>query len=61
MSKKDIKAKLTFEFDGKVICMWNLKFPKGEGKYTTFKLIEMGYYNGTLLQAIAREFDPQKF
>lgn len=56
-SKKKIKAKLTFEYDGKKICMWNLEFKKGSIIESTFKGIEMGYYGGTLLQAITKEFE----
>lgn len=55
--KETIKAKLTFEYDGKTICMWNLVFRKGSTTESVFKGIEMGYYNGTLLQAITAEFD----
>ena len=58
--KETIKAKLTFEYDGKKICMWNLEFKKGSIIESTFKGIEMGYYGGTLLQAITAEFDKQE-
>jgi hypothetical protein len=58
--KENIKAKLTFEYDGKIICTWNLEFPKGKDIESNFKGIEMGYYNGTLLQAIAKEFNKKE-
>jgi hypothetical protein len=57
--QKLIKAKLTFEYDGKTVCIWNLKFPEGGDTASTFKGIEMGYYNGTLLEAITEEFNKQ--
>ena len=60
MTKQNlIKAKLTFEYDGKIVCMWNLKFPEDGSTASTFKSIEMGYYNGTLLEAITTEFNKQ--
>jgi hypothetical protein len=57
---RENNAKLTFEYNGKVVCIWKLEFPNGGSVESTFKGIEMGYYNGTLLQAITKEFDKKE-
>ena len=51
-----MKAKLTFEIDGKVEKIWKLDC--GTDAMNTFGLLKMGYFNGTYLECISKEFDP---
>ena len=51
-----MKAKLTFEIDGKVERIWKLDC--GTDAMNTFDLLKMGYFNGTYLECISKEFDP---
>ena len=51
-----MKAKLTFEIDEEVKRIWNLDC--GTDAINTFGLLKMGYFNGTYLECISKEFDP---
>lgn len=51
-----MKATLTFEINGKVEKIWSLDC--GTDAINTFGLLKMGYFNGTYLECISKEFDP---
>lgn len=53
-------AKLTIEYNDKVIGIWKLEFPDESYAQSDFRAIDMGYYNGTLLQALCKIFDKQE-